>query len=160
MADLREFENRLNGSFNRVGPQIAELAKRSIRANFRAGGRPIPWQPSARVLSGHKTLVKTRNLMTSFSHLVTPRRIVIGTNVQYAAIHNFGFRGTVNVRAQQVRAHTRTLRGKRATVRAHERAAHSMRMRMPQRKFMMLQSDDVVQIKRMIHEDLMRSFRR
>lgn len=57
----------------------------------------------------------------------TKERIVIGTDVPYAEIHNEGFEGRQNVRAYQRRSRT----GKVHTVRAHTR-----RMSMPERRFL------------------------
>ena len=57
----------------------------------------------------------------------TKERIVIGTDVPYAEIHNEGFEGRQNVRAYQRQSRT----GKVHTVRTHTR-----RMSMPERRFL------------------------
>lgn len=57
---------------------------------------------------------------------VSKDRVVIGTDVPYAEIHNEGFDGI-----QNVKAHTRRTRNGTTKVRAHAR-----HMRMPQRRFM------------------------
>jgi phage virion morphogenesis protein len=97
--------------------QIGEIVTRSVRENFREGGRPQKWTPLAietlmgkaggmraaytkkggrlrnsarkRIL-GNKILIDTGRLINSITYVVGPRDVEIGTNVEYAAVHQFG----------------------------------------------------------------------
>lgn len=66
--------------------------------HFETGSDPDgnPWPVSMRAkLAGGQTLVDTGRLVQSITHQVSPDRqsVAIGTNVEYAAIHQFG--GTI-----------------------------------------------------------------
>jgi phage gpG-like protein len=90
--------------------EIGVHVERSIKLNFRQGGRPTKWKPSKeraknkaarikRATKGlearkQKTLVDTGNLQSSITHQVKGGAVYVGTNVLYAAIHHFG--GTIN----------------------------------------------------------------
>lgn len=80
---------------------------------------------------------------------------VVGTNVEYAAAHEYGFHGTVSVRAhlRQIRERGRTTkagkykRGKLTGASAMV-AAHDMRMNLPERSFLrasLKEMEDVAQ---------------
>lgn len=89
-------------------------------------------------LSGQVLNVQTGRLRRSVNYRVTETSTGIearvGTNVEYARIHEFGFKGTVNVRE-----HMRN--GKQAyTVRAHTR-----RVNLPQRSFLRSSLSDMRQ---------------
>lgn len=66
--------------------------RRSIMKNFGQGGRPKPWRPSKRVSLGGrgKTLQDTGQLKSSITYRATTRSLTVGTNLKYAAIHQFG----------------------------------------------------------------------
>ena len=50
-----------------------------------------PWPPSQRVLlKGGQTLTDTARLRNSITHVATAEQVEVGTNVVYAAIHQFG----------------------------------------------------------------------
>lgn len=82
-------------------------------------------------LSGEVLNVRTGRLRRSINEAVTeePSRVVgsVGTNVEYARVHELGFDGVVSVR-EQLRI---SKRGKAFTVRAHERHVH-----LPERSFL------------------------
>lgn len=121
---------------------IGEHGKRSIDENFRAGGRPEPWQElkattlyggihgrrllknrktptlSARFrkyLAGKKILINRGRLKNSINVKTGRTSVTWGTNLVYAAIHNFG--GPI--------------------------PRHSPRFIMPKRPFMVLQTEDL-----------------
>lgn len=77
-------------------PVLEDIRERmllSIRMNFREGGRPIRWRPSRRAIAQHgQTLVDTARLQNSITGRIEGHSVVIGTNVQYAAQHQFGMR--------------------------------------------------------------------
>lgn len=96
---------------------IGEIVKSSVIKNFQEGGRPTKWMPTkaissaisykmkgkatqtkagketkgfARYKAGKKTLIDTARLMKSINPRAFSDRAEIGTNVVYAAIHQFG----------------------------------------------------------------------
>ena len=82
-------------------------------------------------LSGQVLKVQTGRLRRSINFRVTESatgvQATVGTNVEYARIHEFGFRGSVNIKA-----HLRKLKsGKKAAVRAHSRNVN-----LPERSFL------------------------
>ncbi|MEP7312547.1 MAG: HK97 gp10 family phage protein [Pseudomonadota bacterium] len=82
-------------------------------------------------LSGQVLKVRTGRLRRSINVRVTDSesQVVgsVGTNVEYARAHEFGFKGVVNVR-EHLR---RTVSGFRASVRAHSR-----KVNLPERSFL------------------------
>lgn len=94
---------------------------------------PEPWKPrSAKRRGGEKRqngaiLVDSGHLKRSIRVIsANPNRVVIGTDVPYAEMHNEGLDGQVNV-CQHTR---RSRKGRTYTVRAHTRRVH-----MPERRF-------------------------
>lgn len=72
---------------------IGEIVKRSIEQNFAAKppGRPEAWKESKRVKEKDgQTLSDTGRLRRSFTVKGYPDRVEVGTNVKYAAYHQFG----------------------------------------------------------------------
>jgi phage gpG-like protein len=73
-----------------------------------------------RKLSDQVLRVRTGRLRRSITGKVTEENGqpvgIVGTNVSYARVHEFGFRGRV-----KVRAHARKVKGKKVPVRAHSR---------------------------------------
>lgn len=91
------------------------------------------WKPRSRARRGGKRrqkgaiLVDSGRLKRSIRKVsVSKDRVIIGTDVPYAQVHNDGFQGTVSVKP-----HRRKRDGKKIYVRAHSR-----RMSMPQRRFL------------------------
>ena len=86
---------------------VGEVLLRSIRRNFADGGRPGKWPPSRRGAAGNskrrkgkrggKTLIDTGRLLNSITYRATSRFVDVGTNVIYAATHQFG-RGAIPAR--------------------------------------------------------------
>ncbi|MEJ0012794.1 MAG: phage virion morphogenesis protein [Bauldia sp.] len=65
----------------------------STQRRFEAGRAPdgSVWPPSIRALAENgKTLIDTARLMQSITHNATDDGVEVGTNVLYAAIHQFG----------------------------------------------------------------------
>lgn len=134
-----------------VTPAIAQLLENSVRRNFREGGRPEKWPASKRAdgqaaygnASG-QTLVDTARLMNSIVGVGFKDRVEVGTNVAYAAAHNFGVDKEIT---QQVRQHVRRISQafgkpialKEVTVKPHSRKRH---LQLPKREFMLIQDDD------------------
>jgi len=81
--------------FGRVGQAWVNLAQ----LGFRAGTAPdgTPWKRSYRAESeGGQTLVDTGTLRRSITAAATDVDLVIGTNLRYARIHQFG--GTIRAK--------------------------------------------------------------
>ena len=71
----------------------AEAARERIAASFAKERDPWgkPWQKSLRAeLESGQTLSDTGRLRRSFGYRVMPNGFVIGTNVLYAAVHQYG----------------------------------------------------------------------
>jgi phage gpG-like protein len=107
-----------------------------------------PWAPRKRPRRGKtgKTsnnqtlLVKTGRLKRSIRKIsATEDKIIIGTDIPYAQIHNEGgeITNTVTVKAHQVKEHTRKRKGRKEKVKAHTVKAHTRKMnvKIPQRQF-------------------------
>ena len=65
----------------------------STKGHFERGVAPdgTPWKPSLRAKQGGKTLVDTARLMGSItSKVIDDDTVEVGTNVKYAAAHQFG----------------------------------------------------------------------
>lgn len=78
-------------NINNLYNKIAERLIRSIQLNFKAGGRPNKWT-KRKDNKTHNILIKSGILKNSIFATVDQNvgKINIGTNVVYAAIHNFG----------------------------------------------------------------------
>ncbi|EKD36933.1 MAG: phage virion morphogenesis protein [uncultured bacterium] len=141
--------------FSDVSPAIAELLEESVRRNFVEGGRPNKWPASKRAVDqagyGNKTgqtLIDNSILLNSFTSEGDRTSVRVGTNVDYAAAHNFGVDKEIT---QQVDEHLRLVTqafGKKfgshgigtwATVKEHTRKVH---LKLPQREFMLIQAGD------------------
>ncbi len=70
---------------------IGETVRTSVVKNFMSEGRPESWKTSKRAQKqGGKTLTDTARLRNSITAKAYDDRVEIGTNVRYAAIHQFG----------------------------------------------------------------------
>lgn len=119
------------GDATEVMDEIGALVELSIKLNFEDEGRPARWPKSRRALAeGGQTLTSPQaRLRNSFGHQAGPFSVVIGTNVQYAAIHHFG--GVIRAKNGKALA---TPFGPRQSV------------RIPARPFLLLQDQDRVHI--------------
>jgi phage gpG-like protein len=137
--------------FSQVTPEIAQILENSVRRNFREGGRPGRWPASKRAdgdagygnASG-QTLVDTSRLMNSIIGTGDAHAVKVGTNVEYAAAHNFGVDKEIT---QQVREHTRRITqafGREIPLTEVKVAAHTreVHMKLPAREFMLIQDED------------------
>jgi phage gpG-like protein len=103
-------------------PKVGDIAVAFSKARFTekawVGSTTQPWKARKATTKWGKTprnkgralLVDTGRLRRSIMiKRVTQTTVTIGTNVPYASVHNFGYRGQV---AQNVGAHTRQLKRK------------------------------------------------
>jgi len=93
----RELQNYIVNVFpSRAG----KIALRFIDGNFHAqgwqGATFQPWKPNA---TGTRILIKRAFLLRSFHYITAPGQCTIFSNSPYAYVHNFGFHGTVTVKA-------------------------------------------------------------
>ena len=131
------------------------VLQRSIAKNFKAGGRPVRWQPSLRARkSKGQTLVKTARLKNSISMQVIGRTLRVGTNVVYAAIHHLGgsIRKNATVKSHlriMTKAFGKLIAARRVTVRSHSR---QMNLTLPARPYLLVQDEDLRVMKRILAE--------
>lgn len=79
----------LSGPLGAVGNYLAGATRRRFETNVGPDGKA--WTPSRRAIKENgRTLVKRGHLRDSMTYLATPASVAIGTNVAYAAIHQFG----------------------------------------------------------------------
>lgn len=140
------------GDLKPLHGRIAMLMEASIRENFEAGGRPTKWKVSRRARAQRgQTLRDTNRLMNSINGRGDADKAVAGTSDIRARVLHFGARrgqfGTVQA---AVKAHIRTMRGKEQKVRAHTRAQPLPWGNIPAREFVLLQRDDLTEIKNMV----------
>lgn len=117
--------------------EAAEILRRSVDKNFATGGRPSHWPASGRVKrTGGETLVDTGRLRRSITTRVSDRHASVGTNVVYAAIHQFGGRiGPHVIKPKRARALNIPGIGYRASVN-HPGST------IPARPFLLVQDED------------------
>jgi phage virion morphogenesis protein len=108
---IAEVQGRL-GNLLPALTAIQEVALNSITTNFDVSGRPTAWAPLKYRIG--KPLIDTGRLRASITGQVQGSSVVLGTNLVYAPIHNYG--GST------------TWRGRTVTI--------------PQREFMLLQTAD------------------
>lgn len=122
---------------------IGNIGVESVLGNFNAEGRPEKWV-AVKVPTGEKILSGTSRLQRNIDAVIAGNEVSIGTNVEYAAVHNFGFKGTV-----QVAAHKRTIRqafGHEIASKEIDIGPFSRFVEMPQREFLDIQEDDLKEI--------------
>jgi phage gpG-like protein len=132
--------------------EIGELVRSSVIRNFQEGGRPERWPKSARARKeGGQTLVDTARMRNSINVRVYLRHVEVGTNVAYAAAHQFG---------AEIRPRTIVPRRKKALY--WPGAAHPVRVvnhpgaRIPARPFLMVQDEDWPEIRWIVLDYLKR----
>lgn len=135
---------------------IGTVVRDSSKDNFRAGGRPEKWLPSFSAEDRKQkkgtgyTLLDTHRLMNSITYdNVTPESVEVGTNVEYAAVHQFGINKRVTVPEHTRRSRT----GKRFRVKAFSRY-----MKLPARPFLLVQTEDWQRVAGVINDYLTRGF--
>lgn len=92
-------------------------------------------------LTGQVLHVRTGTLRRSINRVVTEDETgfyaQVGTNVKYAAIHEYGFTGVVQVRQHSRRMFEKSAKkGKRTSIGESIVRAHARRVHMPERSFL------------------------
>jgi len=160
LAELDGYVQRARdkqGMFANIGMSLVT----STQNRFERGVGPdgSPWPPSIRALAtGGKTLIESARLMRSVTYSASINGLEVGTNVIYAAIHQFG--GTIQQKQRTAVLHFKTNKktgqsrfakpGKADRAQKVEIGAHSVRM--PARPFLGLDDADDREIVR-IAED-------
>lgn len=138
-ADLSEVNNLVAKMLNRrkLDPllqDIGRIVKADTKLNFRSQKDPDgkPWKPIQR---DGQILSDSRRLRNSINYRVEGSSVRVGTNVEYARIHQFGFFGL-----EQVGAHTRLIKqafGKKLKFPVYQTVGpHQRYMRIPARPFL------------------------
>lgn len=130
---------------------IGSIVRASVIRNFEKGGRPVKWKSHSKVTEkrrkGGAILRKqgmAGGLMGSISYTADKNSVRIGTNKVYAAVHQFGAKkGSFGTFMVNIGAHTR----KGSPVRAQTRNVKLPWGDIPARPFLMIQNEDVVEIK-------------
>lgn len=91
--DVRSTVEHITGPAKDFGPLMTKLAadlERTVRRNFKEGGRPR-WLVSRRVKDyGGQTLIREGLLLNSIKRTRTGYEAIVFTRSPYAAIHQFG----------------------------------------------------------------------
>jgi phage virion morphogenesis protein len=96
VKDLLSRLSQRAGNLSPIMRQIAGDMKDAVEENFETEGKSlgVPWTKSQRAAKqGGKTLRDTEILANSITKSNTATEAVVGTNIAYAAIHQFG--GTI-----------------------------------------------------------------
>jgi len=120
------------GLFDRIGASLVV----STQQRFEAGREPdgSPWPPSVRALAeSGQTLVQTGRLVQSLTHIPSEGQVEVGTNVLYAAIHQFG--GTITAQP-----------GKRLAFQVGGQKVFAKKVTIPARPFLGIDQDDEAEI--------------
>jgi len=96
---LRQKAQNLRPVFDEIGG--AMTTSTVLRFSRGIGPDGSPWLPSQRALrQGGQTLVDKAHLRSSITHVAGASFVDIGTNIIYAAIHQFGGKTGRNLAAQ------------------------------------------------------------
>ena len=136
-ALLASVRSRLGGT-RPLMRTIGEVVRSSVERNFAAQGRPTRWEPSQRVKDeGGQTLSDTGRLRRSITVAAGDGWASVGTNVVYAAIHQFG--GTIRPKT------AKALKTPYGTFKS---------VALPARPFLIVQDEDWAEIKAAINDFL------
>lgn len=141
--DLVRRLNQIAGQLDGPGLQamlanIGETVVSQTKERFRSETGPDGnrWRISRRAAAeGGQTLTDTARLKQSINKRLRPGSVEIGTNTTYAAVHQFGFSGTVNISSHS-RVITQAFGQQLESARTVQVMAHSRRMRIVARPFL------------------------
>ena len=134
---------------------VGNLAVKSVKQNFRVGGRPTRWVETEKPKG--KTMIGTGALMRQIHYKVDDDEsgVTIMTGPQkYAAIHQFG--GTTaphEIKAKNRRALQFTVGG----VTLYRKKVHHPGSNIPARPYMLLQDEDVKVIENMMIQHIVKN---
>jgi len=159
-SELKALLSHLQGGLEDLTPAmktIGQVVRTSVIRNFEKGGRPR-WAVSQRVKNdGGVTLSESHRLRNSINVQANKSSVAVGTNVAYAAVHQFGAeKGSFGVVTALVKEHIRnTKSGKPSKVRSHSRQAKLPWGDIPARPFLMVQDEDWKEIGEAIKDHLL-----
>lgn len=146
--------------------EIGRYGKTSTQFRFRNQVGPDfrRWKPSKRAEEwGGQTLRKTGRLRNSITYNVDPKGVEWGTNVIYAAAHQFGideeqsvkayFRRPPSVKVGRKRVHKTTRSGAQITYRVN---AHKRHMKLPARPFLGVNDVDRSYLLEILRREMLR----
>ncbi len=154
-ADDREVKNMLSRLSSRMADTtpvmriIGEIVRASVERNFAAEGRPA-WKKSHRAAAdGGQTLSLTGRLRRSITVAAGKGWAAVGTNVAYAAVHQFGGQSRPHIIEPKSKKALRTPYG------IFRRVRHPG-SKIPARPFLMVQPEDWAEIRATINDYLTR----
>ena len=147
LADLLTKFGDLTVLMDRIGQAMETTTAERWDAEISPEG--IPWKksnkPEGKTLIGDGKRGPSARLKNSITHKASRDSVRIGTNVIYAAIHQYGFSGS-----QSVKAHKRTVTsifGRRLSRPLEQRiGAFTRTMTMPARPFLGVSTEDEAEI--------------
>lgn len=125
---------------------IAEGLRTSTVERFANEESPegTKWKPSVRVSeNGGKTLTKSAGLKTSIKSQSNNSGLAVGTNLEYAATHQYGADRTI---------HARKVKNLKFKVGGRWVSTPSVRVSIPARPFLGISKDDDAEIKEIVEE--------
>ena len=145
---------------------VGEILRTSVVRNFEVGGRPEKWKPLSKAYARRRKkgagsiLRLTGRLMNSITARAEDDRAVVGTNVVYAAIHQFGgeIKRTTRAGAMAHGKGGRFLSRKAASRRktavrvSFHGGGQAYVITMPPRPFLVVQDEDRAEMVRAIRE--------
>jgi phage virion morphogenesis protein len=157
-GDIRKLYKRLskieNLDMRGVNLALAEAIRKSTRGRFKNQEGPDgdKWKPSQRVTSGvkrEKTLTDTGRLRRSINSKADKKGFSVGTNVKYAATHQFGDEdrelGPITIRAKNKKSLKFNIGGKDIFVK--KVYIPSLKVTIPARPFLGINEADINEIK-------------
>jgi len=159
-ARLKKIESNIQNAKPLLS-EIGKIVRDSVVTNFDLGGRPTKWIPSIRALKDNdKTLIDTGRLQRSINYQVSGKDTVsVGTNVDYAAIHQLGgvIRHPARKRVLNFKIHKggknkgRILFAKAKKANYQETVqGKAYDIRIPARPFLMVQESDRIRMKQAV----------
>lgn len=155
-GDIRKLYKRLerieNLDMRGVNIALAEALRASTLRRFKNQEAPdgSKWKPSKRAAgNGGKTLLDTGKLRRSINSKADNRGFAVGTNIIYAATHQFGDEdrelGPITIRAKNAKALKFNVGGKDIFVK--KVYIPSLRVSIPVRPFLGINEADIKEIK-------------
>ena len=158
---LQQIQKRL-GDLTPAMKKVGSTVRSSIVRNFEKGGRPVKWAKHSETTkkrrgTGAKILRQqgfAGGLMGSVKYKASRDRVVIGTNKEYGAVHQFGAKkGSFGRFVIDVGPYARRLKGgKTVQVKKHQRNVKLPWGDIPARPFIMVQDEDWKEIKTELNE--------
>nr|DAZ33165.1 MAG TPA: virion morphogenesis protein [Caudoviricetes sp.] len=151
-GDTKRLMNKLkklqNIDTKGINSAIAEGLRTSTLERFKEGKDPADkrWQTSIRAASeGGKTLVQTAQLRNSIRSKADKSGAAVGTNVKYAATHQFGAKRTIRAKSSK---------GLRFNVGGHWVTKDKVKVNIPARPFLGISKEDEEEIKGILEDAL------